>query len=181
MAKHLFNLSCPRCDTVVRIFQKKTDYECSRCHFKIFINDNDDLLEKFNSGKFNDLEVIENSVNEFVDGVRKEGLSLSFQEMTQDEPPVIEEIEQAFEEDEDDSDGKSSHTQVINLTFDPTKVLDEYTSKKNAQKKKMSLKQAIENAKHAREEVSNLNRYLLIGSIVSAFLIILFIFIFGAK
>ena len=181
MAKHLFNLSCPRCDTVVRILQKKTDYECTRCHFKIFINDNNNLLDGFSSGKYEDLEVIENSVNEFVDGVRKEGLSLAFQEMVEEEEVPVEEEAPSFGQDDDDTDGKSSHTQVINLTFDPTKVLDEYTSKKNAQKKKMSLKQAIENAKHAREEVSNLNRNLLIGGVVLAFVIILLIFVFGAK
>ncbi|WDE97073.1 hypothetical protein PQO03_03770 [Lentisphaera profundi] len=180
MSKHLFNLSCPRCDTVVKIQLKKTDYECSRCHFKIFINDSHNFLEAYANGKLKDLEVIENSVNEFVDGTRKEGLSLSFQEMTEDPDIEIEEVsEPTFNTDDDD--GKSSHTQVINLSFDPTKVLDEYTSKKNASKKKMSLNQAIENAKHARSEVSNFNRYLLIGGIVLAFVIIIIIFILGAK
>ena len=71
MSKHLFNLSCPRCDTVVKIQHKKTDYECSRCHFKIFINDSHNFLEAYANGKLKDLEVIENSVNEFVDGTRK--------------------------------------------------------------------------------------------------------------
>lgn len=180
MSKHLFNLSCPRCDTVVRIQHKKTDYECSRCHFKIFINDSHNLLDGYSSGKFKDLEVIENSVSEFVDGTRKEGLSLTFQEMVEEVVQEEEEIEPSFGNG-DDIDGKSSHTQVINLSFDPTKVLDEYTAKKNASKKKMSLNQAIENAKHARTEVSNFNRYLLIGGIVLAFVIILIIFILGAN
>jgi ribosomal protein S27AE len=180
MSKHLFNLSCPRCDTVVRIQHKKTDYQCSRCHFKIFINDSHNLLESYSNGKIKDLEVIENSVNEFVDGTRKEGLSLSFQEMTSEQAQEEEQAEPTFGVGED-IDGKSSHTQVINLSFDPTKVLDEYTAKKNASKKKMSLNQAIENAKHARTEVSNFNRYLLIGGIVLAFVIILIIFILGAK
>lgn len=180
MSKHLFNLSCPRCDTVVRIQHKKTDYECSRCHFKIFINDSHNLLESYSSGKIKDLEIIENSVNEFVDGTRKEGLSLSFQEMLEEQEPEEEAAEPSFGMG-DDIDGKSSHTQVINLSFDPTKVLDEYTAKKNASKKKMSLNQAIENAKHARTEVSNFNRYLLIGGIVLAFVIILIIFILGAN
>ncbi|MDD7986521.1 hypothetical protein PQO01_16345 [Lentisphaera marina] len=180
MSKHLFNLSCPRCDTVVRIQHKKTDYECSRCHFKIFINDSHNLLESYSSGKIKDLEIIENSVNEFVDGTRKEGLSLSFQEMLEEQEPEEEAAEPSFGM-VDDIDGKSSHTQVINLSFDPTKVLDEYTAKKNASKKKMSLNQAIENAKHARTEVSNFNRYLLIGGIVLAFVIILIIFILGAN
>ncbi|EDM26739.1 hypothetical protein LNTAR_18870 [Lentisphaera araneosa HTCC2155] len=179
MSKLLFNLSCPRCDTVVRIQHKKTDYECSRCHFKIFINDSHNLLEGYSSGKFKDLEVIENSVSEFVDGTRKEGLSLTFHEMIEEEVQE-EDVEPSFG-NIDDIDGKSSHTQVINLSFDPTKVLDEYTAKKNASKKKMSLNQAIENAKHARTEVSNFNRYLLIGGIVLAFIIILIIFILGAN
>ena len=95
-------------------------------------------MEDFTAGKHQDLEVIENSVNEYVDGVRKEGLSLNFQEMIEPEPEAEIEEEITFV-DADDNDGKSSHTQVINLTFDPTKVLDEYSSRKNAKKKIVTL------------------------------------------
>ena len=189
MSKHLFNLSCPRCETVVKVYKKKTEYSCSRCHFRIFLNDARNLIEQFTEGKLPDLEMRETVVNEFIDGVRREGLSLTFQEKTPDPEPAdqtapVEDI-QVNSDDEEDDDFKSAHTQVINLSFDPTQVLEDYANKQSNKPKEdsnrhMSLRRAIANASHARAEVSNTNRYILIACIIGLFFIVLATLILGS-
>ena len=185
MSKHLFNLSCPRCETVVKVHQKKTEYSCSRCHFRIFLNDARNLLDKFTSGTIDDLEMRETVVNEFIDGVRREGLSLTFQEKTPEPEPEPEaSSQQAAEEDEDDDDFKSAHTQVINLSFDPSQILEDYANNKKSSPNEssnnnLSLKRAIANARHARPEVSNKGRYMLIAGIVLGFILIMLAIVLG--
>ena len=188
MSKHLFNLSCPRCETVVKVYKKKTEYSCSRCHFRIFLNDARNLIEKFTEGQLPDLEMRETVVNEFIDGVRREGLSLTFQEKTP-EPEAVDSTtpvpEAQSSPDEDDDDFKSAHTQVINLSFDPTQVLEDYANKQSNKPQQdsnrhMSLRRAIANAAHARAEVSNTNRYILIGCIIALFFIVLATLILGS-
>ncbi len=180
MAKHLFNLSCPRCDTSLRIYSSKNEYQCSRCNFKIFIDDSHNLLDDYNSKKIDDLDVHENSISEIIDGKRKEGLSLSFSEIKEDDDKISEnDTQEDIQVDNDD--GKSSHTQVINLTFDPTKILEEYTSNRKHSKSSISLNQMISNAQHARPPVNNTNRNLLIGGIIVAFLTFIILFILSVK
>ena len=188
MSKHLFNLSCPRCETVVKVYRKKTEYSCSRCHFRIFLNDARNLIDQFTEGQLPDLEMRETVVNEFIDGVRREGLSLTFQEKTP-EPEAVDQPTPAEDAqanaDEEDDDFKSAHTQVINLSFDPTQVLEDYANKQNNKPKQdsnrhMSLRRAIANASHARAEVSNTKRYILIACIIGLFFITLATLILGS-
>ena len=156
MSAFIFNIACPRCDTAVKISLGENEYECSRCQFKVVIDDKDNLLLAFKNKEVEDLDFSESAIRE-PGSHMDSGIKLSFSRMSENaESPDEEAAKEEVEVDEDDFGNKTANTQIIQLTFDPAKYLDEMknaSARQKSKKKKISLKKVIKNAESAKPPV----------------------------
>jgi len=184
MSAFVFKISCPRCETAINIFLGKDEFLCSRCEFQVLIEDKEGLLPAFKSGQESDLEFSEEPIKGSMGGMDT-GLRLKFSRNTQEGEvaPASEShavIDDAMREDLI-LDNKTANTQVIQLTFDPSKYLDKiqeehksHSSGKKTRRKKISLSKVIKYAEKAKPAVPSKNEKM-VRLAVYAFLIILVI------
>ena len=180
MSAFIFNIACPRCDTAVKISLDQKDYECSRCQFKVFIEDKDDLLVAFKNKEVEDLDFAESPIRE-PGSHMDSGIKLSFSKLS-GEGVQEEESKEDVEVDEDDFGNKTANTQIIQLTFDPAKYLDEIKSasarQKNKRGKKISLKKVIKNAESAKPPVISTQKIMIRNITIAVIILFLLTIIF---
>ena len=163
MSSHIFNVACPRCDTAVKIFQGQTEYECSRCQFKVVIEDSGGWLEKFKNQEVEDLDFFETPIRE-PGSQMDSGIKISFSNPREDSEEPEEKESDDVEVDVDEFGNKTANTQIIQLTFDPAKYLDEMKDdeeKRPKTSRKISLKKVIKNAETAKPPVKPKNKALI--------------------
>ena len=176
MSSFVFNIACPRCDTVVKIYLGQSEFVCSRCAFQVLVEDKDGLLPAFKAGQVEDLDFVESAIKDPM-GTMEIGLKLTFSGIS-DSPknPAAESSDNIASDvlDVDEFGNKTANTQIIQLTFDPAQYLDEVkgssTNVKRGKNKKISLKKVIKHAETAKPpkiDKSQLTlRYITIAVIV---------------
>ena len=187
MSAFIFNIACPRCDTAVKISLGQNDYECSRCQFKVVIEDNDNLLTAFKNKEVEDLDFAESAIRE-AGSHMDSGIKLSFSTLS-GSAEQEEESKGDVEVDVDEFGNKTANTQIIQLTFDPAKYLDEMKNASARQKskgnKKISLKKVIKNAESAKPAVKPRQKVMIrnvtIVVIIAFLLAIIFVLIESQK
>lgn len=177
MSTFIFNIACPRCDTAVKILLGKIDYECSRCQFKLVIEDKDNLLLAFKNKEVEDLDFSEAPIRE-AGSPMDSGIKLSFSKISEESDLSGDDKEkEEVEVDEDDFGNKTANTQIIQLTFDPAKYLDEMknaSARQKNKKKKISLKKVIKNAESAKPPLPS-GQQVMMRNITIAVIIILLV------
>ncbi|MCH2204833.1 MAG: hypothetical protein MK132_03040 [Lentisphaerales bacterium] len=178
MSSFVFRIACPRCETAVDIHIGKHEYSCSRCEFIIKINDAQNMLAKFKSGEVEDLDFSEAPIKGS-SALMDAGLQLTFSKLSSGSSvsPADKVEAPKAAVDEDEFGNKTANTQVIQLTFDPAKFLEEMqdgSKGSKSDKKKISLKKVIKYGEMAKPPVAS-PKEKLIRNITIAALIILFI------
>lgn len=177
MSTFIFNIACPRCDTAVKIFLDKSEYNCSRCQFKVVVEDKDNLLLAFKNKEVEDLDFSESPIRE-AGSHMDSGIKLSFSKAIEDvEEESAGDKKGDVEIDEDEFGNKTANTQIIQLTFDPAKYLDEMknaSARQKGKKKKISLKKVIKNAESAKPPVPS-NQQVTMRNITLVVIIVLLI------
>ena len=179
MSSFVFRIACPRCETAVDIHIGKHEYACSRCEFIIKINDEQNMLAKFKSGEVEDLDFSEAPIKGN-SALMDAGLQLTFSKISSGSSvsPLDKMEAPKVDVDEDEFGNKTANTQVIQLTFDPAKFLEEMQdggkAAKGSSQKKISLKKVIKHGEMAKPPVAS-PKEKLIRNITIAALIILFI------
>ena len=180
MSAFIFNIACPRCDTAVKISLGQRDYECSRCQFKVVIEDNDNLLLAFRNNEVEDLDFAESPIRE-PGSHMDSGIKLAFTKIAGGDVQE-EESKEDVEVDEDDFGNKTANTQIIQLTFDPAKYLDEMKNASARQKskgnKKISLKKVIKNAESAKPPVQSVEKIMMRNITIAVIILFLLGIIF---
>ncbi|NQZ56608.1 MAG: hypothetical protein HRT88_03955 [Lentisphaeraceae bacterium] len=178
MSAFVFKIACPRCETAINISLGKINFQCSRCEFEVVVEDSENLLEAYKSGEVEDLEFVEEGIKGAHGGMDT-GLRLRF---CKQNGLLPEETAQGLIDDEEFSghddlilDNKTANTQIIQLTFDPAKYLDELEEKaglNKTQNRKIALSKVIKYAEHAKAPVASkqevLNRaFIGIGLLIA--------------
>lgn len=186
MSAFIFNIACPRCDTAVKISLGQSDYECSRCQFKVLIEDKDNLLLAFKNKEVEDLDFAESPIRE-PGSHMDSGIKLSFSKLS-GTAEQEEESKEDVEVDEDDFGNKTANTQIIQLTFDPAKYLDEMKNASARQKskggKKISLRKVIKNAESAKPPVQSVQKVMIRNVtivVIIAFLLAIIFFLINSQ
>ena len=183
MSSFVFRIACPRCETAVDIHHGKSDYECSRCEFIICIADPQDMLVKFKKGEVEDLDFVESPIKG-ESSLMDAGLKLTFSRISSGSSVTPSDKIEApkVDVDEDEFGNKTANTQVIQLTFDPAKFLEEMNESGKAtknSKKKISLKKVIKHGEMAKPPVASpkekMIRNITIVTLVILFLIAVFV------
>lgn len=179
MSSFVFRIACPRCETAVDIYLGQSDYECSRCEFIINIADPQDMLAKFKKGEVDDLDFVESPIKGS-SSMMDAGLKLTFSRISSGSsvsPADKMEAPKATDIDEDEFGNKTANTQVIQLTFDPAKFLEEMKEggkEAKSSKKKISLNKVIKHGEMAKPPVASAKEKM-IRNITIAVLIVLFL------
>jgi len=180
MSTFIFNIACPRCDTAVKILMGKTDYECTRCQFKVVIEDKDNLLLAFKNKEVEDLDFSESPIRE-AGSHMDSGIKLSFSKLSEiSDSGEGEKAKEDVEVDEDDFGNKTANTQIIQLTFDPAKYLDEMkeaSARQKSKKKKISLKKVIKNAESAKPPLPSGQQVMMRNVTIAVIIILLIIMV----
>ena len=157
--KMTFKISCPRCDSALSIVSTTELNYCASCGFPVEVSDKEGLLAKYKSGEIADLKFVEHVLKGVKDKNGKSGRALQLvfrsdllhdtvHDLDSEELKNLE-LKKLEEEAEKakNFDNKTAHTQVIELSFDPSAYFEEgLTDSKSAERaeKKISLNQVIE-------------------------------------
>jgi hypothetical protein len=182
MSAFIFRIACPRCETAIDIYLGKQEFECTCCTFQVVIEDGDGLLNSFKSGEVEDLDFVEVPLRN--GGMMDSGLKLVFTKQNSSSTiSASDKVQSSTEIDEDEFGNKTANTQVIQLTFDPAKYLEEMkaTSAKN-QKRKISLKNVIKHGELAKPpKNSSREKTIKVMTIVATCLLLIVILVFVAR
>ncbi|MCM8530650.1 MAG: hypothetical protein NE330_05760 [Lentisphaeraceae bacterium] len=181
MSAFVFRIACPRCETAVDIHLDKSNYECSRCAFVIEISDPEDMLRKFKSGDVEDVDFVESPIKG-ESSMMDAGLKLSFSKLSSSSSISAKDNVEAPKADEevdvDEFGNKTANTQVIQLTFDPAKFLEEMqtpAAPAKGKKKKISLKKVIKHGELAKPPVASPQEKMIKVVTISAIVLLVVI------
>ena len=178
MSAFIFKISCPRCETEINIYLGKHEYYCSRCQFQVVIEDKEGLLQAYKTGAEADLEFSESAIKGAHGGMDT-GLRLKFSRGSAAGVRTNTESQPIEMTDQEMFDNKTANTQVINLTFDPAKYLDEieersaHSAPKKARKKKIALSKVIKYAEKARPALPSSKEKLIRNVVLLALALLL--------